>query len=341
MQKRGFLILAGTTLVVLVLAIITVVRGDREVSHAIPGQKALPGLAPRLGDLAWVRLSRGKTRADFAQIGKRWVVVEKGNYPAAAGKVRQTLLALADLTLIEPKTRRPELFGRLDVDNPDNGKATLVTVQDKAGHTVAELIVGKRRYDRLGGGNDGVYVRRPGENQAWLARGTLDVSGGLISWLDRRVLDIPDARIASVSLKGADGATLVITRTAPDADFAVQDPPADAKFKSAAVIGEPAAALEAVDLDDVKPAADMPVPDNGVVTASFKTFKGLVVNLRLFERDKTNWVAIDAAGSGTVEAESKQINDKVARWIYAIPLFKANMLRTKIADLIEPPAKGS
>lgn len=340
MQKRGIFILAGVTLVVLMLAIVAGATGARGVSRAIAGEKALPELAPRLGDLAWVSLSRGKTRADFAQIGNSWLVVEKGNYPAAATKVRQTLLALADLTLVEPKTQRPELFARLDVDDPSNGKATLVAVQDKTGAKIVQLIVGKRRSDRLGGGNDGIYVRRPGEDQAWLARGTLDLSGDLTSWLDRRLLDIPDARIKSVGLRGADGTTLLIARAAPDADFAVQNPPAEAKFKSAAVIGEPAAALDSLDLDDVRPVADLVVPDSGVVTAAFTTFEGLVVNVRLFEHDNANWAAIDAAGSGPAEPESKQINDKVQRWIYAIPMFKANMLHTKLGDLIEPAPKG-
>ena len=341
MQRRGFLWLSGATLVLLVLAIVALATGNGGVSRAAPGERALPGLGPRLGDLAWMRLTRGATKMDFAQIGKEWVLVEKGNYPAAPGKIRQVLLALADLTLIEPKTRRTELYPRLDVDDPANGKATLVSVQDKSGETVAELIVGKRRYDRLGAGNDGVYVRKPGDDRAWLARGSLDLGGDPQSWLDRRILDIPDKRIASVSLTGADGKTLVISRTAPDAEFGVQGAPADAKVKSAAVIGEPATALETLDLDDVKPAADMPVPDSGVATAAYTTFDGLTVHLRLFERDKTNWVAIDATGNGAAEAESKKLDDKVLRWTYAIPAFKANMLRTKLADLIEPPPKGS
>jgi hypothetical protein len=76
------------------------------------------------------------------------------------------------------------------------------------------------------------------------------------------------------------------------------------------------------------------------VTAAFTTFDGLTVDLRLVERDKTSWIAILAAGSGPAEAEAKNIDDKVAHWTYAIPGYKAGLLRTKLADLIEPP-KGS
>ncbi|HYZ42851.1 MAG TPA: hypothetical protein VE687_19820, partial [Stellaceae bacterium] len=77
-----------------------------------------------------------------------------------------------------------------------------------------------------------------------------------------------------------------------------------------------------------------------LVTASFTTFDGLTIDVRLIERDKTNWVAIAASGSGKAEPEAKKIEDRVSRWTYAIPVYKANLLKTKLADLLEP-AKGS
>src|SRR5207247_10988712 len=107
-------------------------------------------------------------------------------------------------------TERPVLFGRLDLDDPTTGNSTQLTLQDRAGQTVAELIVGKRRQDRLGGGNDSVYVRKPGINRAWLARGSLDLSGEPVEWPDRRILDIPISRIASPKLAGEAGHAMVL-----------------------------------------------------------------------------------------------------------------------------------
>jgi Domain of unknown function (DUF4340) len=339
MQNRGFLTLLCATLIVVGAAVIVLVSGDRAASTAPPGERALPGLAAKLGELAWVRLSHGATKIDFAAIGGRWAVVEKGNYPAAPGKLRQMLLGLADLTLIEPKTERPELFVRLDLDDPANGKSTEIRLNDRTGQTIAELIVGRRRTDRLGTGNDAVYVRKPGADRAWLARGSLDVSGEPVDWLDRRILDIPAARIASVKFT-SDGSTLVLSRAQPADRFAVADAPADAKFKGPAALAEPAGALTALDLADVKPAADQPVPGSGVATASFVTFDGLTLDLRLFARDNADWLAIAASGKDAAEAEAKAINGRVAAWSYAITPDRAKLLRTRLADLVEP-AKGS
>ena len=126
---------------------------------------------------------------------------------------------------------------------------------------LARLIVGKQRYDRLGEGDDGVYVRKPGDPQSWLARGSLDFSDEMANWLDRKIVDIPDKRIAKVSLIQPDGSTLVLSRAGPSAKFAVAGAPANAKYKDEAVLAEPAMALETLDLDDVQPTAKLRVPD--------------------------------------------------------------------------------
>jgi hypothetical protein len=83
MQKRGFLWLLGATTLIVAAAIVILAGGERGVSPAAPGTRAFPELASQLGDLAWVRLTHGPAKADFAAIGGRWMLVEKGNYPAA------------------------------------------------------------------------------------------------------------------------------------------------------------------------------------------------------------------------------------------------------------------
>jgi Domain of unknown function (DUF4340) len=340
MQKQGLILLAAATLALVVLAIVAIASGDRGVNRAAPGERALPTLAAKLGDVGSVGLKRNALSLTFVRNGDDWLVAEKGNYPAAAGKVRQIVLAMADAVLVEPKTQKAEFYPRLDVEDPGSGKSTLVTLKDKSGTTLAEMIIGKRRYDRLGTGTDGIYVRKLGDTQAWLARGALEFSDQLSSWLDRRILDIPEKQIAKAILIQPDGTKLVISRAKPEDKFTVEDTPADAKFKSETTTSEPAMALESLDLDDVRPSTEMPVPEKDVVAASFTTFDGLTVDVRLLDKDDMHWVALSAVGSGAAEAEAKAINDKASRWTYAIPSYKATQLKMKLADMLEP-AKGS
>jgi Domain of unknown function (DUF4340) len=341
MQRRGFFLLMFATAIIVAVAATALATGGPSQERAGTDQRALPKLAQRLGDVTSVEIRRTGLDLTFVREGENWLALQKGNYPADAGKVRRVVLALADMILVEPKTREAALYPRLDVEDPGQGKSTLVVVKDKSGADLARLIIGKRSYDRLGEGTDGVYVRQPGDPQSWLARGSLDLADDMPNWLARRIVDIPDSRVAKVVLTQPDGAALTLSRAKPDAKFALENAPKDAKYKSDTALGEPAMALETLDLEDVQPATKLPVPPKGVATASYATFDGLSVTVKLFQHDNKDWVALAATGSGKAGAEAKKLDGEAGPWVYAIPAYKAKMIETKLADLIEPPPKGS
>jgi len=337
MQRRTFnLVLAGAA-VSAAAAGVALATGDRTVSRAPSGQRAVPGLADKLGALARMRISRGPMTINFAAAGGRWTVVEKGHYPAAEDRVRKLLVGLAELELVEPKTGRAELLPRLDLDDPANGKSTLVVLQDRGGAQIAELIIGRRRPSTLGadnpGGDAGVYIRKASTDQAWLARGALDLSGDVLDWVDRRVIDIPAARVASIVLTAPDGTAAVLARGSPDAPLAAEGSPAGSEPANVRAL---AGALAALDLDDVKPAAELPIPADGAATAAFATFDGLIVGARLSPPGASDWLALAATGFGAEEADATALSDRLSRWSYRISAERAKLLRATLADL-QPP----
>ena len=340
MQKRSLILLAAATVVLVALSIVALATGGNGVSRPGSSEPAFPGLSSKLGEVTSVAVRRAGLNLTFERSGDVWFVKQKGDYPAAPGKISRIVLAMADMVLVEPKTRKPGIYPRLEVEDPGKAKSTLLSLKDQAGAVIAALIVGKRSYDRLGAGNDGIYVRRPGDAQSWLARGALDFTDDMGSWLDRRIVDLPDSRMAKVSLTQPDGAALILSRAKPDGKFAAEGAPANAKYKSDTSLGEPAMALETLDLDDVQPAAKLPVPDKGVTAASYTTFDGLTVDLKLFQHDSKDWIALAATGAGKAAPEARKINDRVQHWVYAIPSYKAKMIETRLADLLAP-AKGS
>jgi hypothetical protein len=340
MQRRSLILLIFTTAVMVAAAAAALATASTGGGADGADQPALPGLAQRLGDAAAVEIRRTGFDLTFVRDGDSWLAAQKGNYPADGSKVRRVVLALSDMTLVEPKTREPQLYPRLEVEDPGKGKSTLVTINDKSGADLARLIVGKHSYDRLGEGDDGMYVRKPGDPQSWLARGSLDLADDTPNWLARRIVDIPDSQVAKVVLTQPDGTTLTLSRAKPDAKFALQNPPKDAKYKSDTVLREPTMALETMDLDDVQPAAKLRVPDKGVTAASYTTFDGLTLNVKLFQHDNQSWVALAATGQEKAAKEAKNLDHRLSHWVYAIPAYKAKMLETKLADLIEP-SKGS
>lgn len=340
MQRHSLILLMSITAIMVAAAAAALATGGAGDGAGGADQPALPGLAQRLGDIALVEIKRTGFDLTFVRDGDNWLTAQKGNYPADAGKVRRVVLALADMTLVEPKTGNPQLYPRLEVEDPGKGKSTLVTIKDKSGAALGRLIVGKHSYDRLGEGDDGMYVREPADPQSWLARGSLDLADDVPNWLARRIVNIPDSRVAKVVLTQPDGSALTLSRAKPDEKFALENPPQNAKYKSDTVLGEPAMALETLDLDDVQPAAKLPVPGNGVTAASYTTFDGMTLNVKLFRHDNQSWVALAATGTGKAATEAKNLDKGVSHWVYAIPAYKAKMLETRLADLIEPP-KGS
>ena len=70
----------------------------------------------------------------------------------------------------------------------------------------------------------------PDSDQAWLARGSFDLGGDALAWVDRRIIDIP-VRVASVVLTEPDGNGVVLARSSADQPFAIDGLPAEAKPK--------------------------------------------------------------------------------------------------------------
>lgn len=348
MQAKGFVALLATTIIVVIVAVGLVIGGGRSTSEARSGEPVFGTLESHLGDIAALKVSgAGDGTATLQRHGTGdkldWTVAEKGGYPADPAKIRQVLLGFTELKLVEPKTRKPDMYTRLDVEDPgtDRGKDTshsrLVELDDASGAKLGELIVGKRRPDSLGSGADGLYIRRPGDAQAWLAQGSVDLPTDTKDWLDKKIAGIAPTRIRQVTLTHADGTTLVLKRDKEDAKFAIAGAPADAKLKSDSAVAEPAGVLDGLELSDVKPAADMPVPADGVSRAEWITFDGLTVTGETFDKDGTSWLRLSAKGEGEKAAEAEQLNAGFAKWTYAVFAYKTNAMKTKLADLVEPP----
>lgn len=338
MRMKGLIGLLVVTVVAVALAIFVERGSPAPAADPLAGTLVLPQIGPRLGDIGRLALVRGDAKITLQRQGDNWVVEEKSGYPAAATKVRQALLGLAELRYVEPKTRRPDRYVRLEVEDAGKkgSKSTLVTVSDKKGSLLGEVIAGKRRIDQLGGGTDGIYVRKPGDAQSWLARGTLDLSGDLPQWLDQKLVDLPEAKIKQVVLTAADGATLTLKRDKPTDKLTLVDLPEGKKLKSADALDEPANALAGLELADVQPAKAFAFPTSGVAHAQYIDFDGLTLTFDILQKGDTAWLRIVASGQGAAAANAAALNAKLSPWVYSVAPYAAKAMQTKLADLLAP-----
>ncbi|MGP0001417.1 MAG: DUF4340 domain-containing protein, partial [Acetobacteraceae bacterium] len=170
------------------------------------GRLMFPGLAQKLQDAARVEIShQGKTTA-IVKHGDTWGLEDRGGYAVQASKLRGMLTALTELRLVEQRTADPEQFSRLGLEDP-NGKtanSNLLRVLDASGRPIVALIVGHRRVRTQGNVPEQVYVRRPDDNQTWLAEGSLQVDADPQLWLERDIMNIDHGRIASVAVTHGD-----------------------------------------------------------------------------------------------------------------------------------------
>ncbi|HXP12444.1 MAG TPA: DUF4340 domain-containing protein [Stellaceae bacterium] len=336
MRQKSLIALLAAAFVAAVLAVFSGLGGGPNSNPQI-GRPVLTDLTPHLADIEQVALMHGDSKTTLARHGDRWVVAERGDYPADAKKLRPLLLGLAALAYVEPKTKEARNYPKLQVEDAGakDSKSTLVTVSGARGTLLGEIIAGKRVTDALGGGDDGVYVRKPGDAQSWLARGTLDLSD-TPGWLDPALLDLPAAGVKEMLLTSPDGATLAIARGKPEDKFHLVALPKDKKLRSDDALDAVAGALAGLQLSDVKNASDFAWPKTGASRARFTFFDGLVVTVELVDLDKTGWARITAAGSGDASARARELNARTAPWVYALPAFKANLLKTRLADLLAP-----
>jgi hypothetical protein len=302
---------------------------------AVAGGKLMfPGLAVRLRDAVRVEIThQGKVTAIEKRPDGGWGIASMHDYPVQETKLRGVLTGLTELRLSEPRTSDPAQFSRLGVDDPNaaGSSADLLRVLDGAGKPILALITGHRRVRSQANVPEEIYVRRPEENQTWLAEGSLQVDADASLWLDRSVVNIGHDRIAGVA-----AGDLTFGRT--DGKFALTQPAEHPKLEDYKV-EDVARALELLTFQEVRADADAP----GVEASHsvFTTTDGLAVKTTLFHADKDVWARFAAsAAADPAKAEAERLNGRLAGWTYQIGSWKEKSLVPTIDDLkAEEPAK--
>jgi hypothetical protein len=253
------------------------------------------------------------------QSADRWVSPDRFDYPVAIDQLRDLVVALADMRLVEPKTSRPERYGRLELQDLDaeGAKSRLVRVENADGEVLAEAIIGKQRAQLTGQQSSGTYIRRPGEAKTWLASGSVQPALEVQEWLDSEVVDLQGDGVRRIEVTPAEGAGYTILRDEKGGELRLEGLGDDEQMKPDANLGRLANALSSVGLEDVRPRDQVEWPEQRP-TARFITFDGLQVTVGLAKIGEEHWATFDveqvepavaapadAEGEGTAAAASE------------------------------------
>ena len=302
------------------------------------GALMFPGLVQRLQDAAKIEItSKGHTLALDRDDGE-WGVAERGDYPANPQKVRALLTGLTELRLDEPRTADPAFFSRLGLDDPNKPDASgdLVRVLDKAGKTIAAVIVGHSRV-RSGGTQGGasretVFVRAPEQDQTWLAEGRIDVDANPQSWLQRDVMNFPPDKIARVEVAASEPPRLVFVGKEGKLTLAepAEHPPLD-DLK----VEEVGRALQDATFEDVRRAGSAPsgqLLGNG----TFEIAGGPSITATVTKGGDAYWVSFKVEGK-----DAEALQHRVQGWDYKIDSWKAGNMVPTLAALKAPTPQAA
>ena len=338
-ERRKLLYLGGAALISVVLATVALVlRAEQGRSHFQPAE-FLPGFGANVKNAATIHVAAKDTEFDVAFKGGKWVLAGHGDYPAEFDQVRQTLIGLAALQSLSPKTNRADWLHYVNLDTPPKGNGTEFTVKDASGKTLATLITGTT--EQLGdpNGTIGLFVRRPGENQTYLARSVFTPTGSFLSWVDNSVLNLGAARIQEVTTTPPRGKGLTVTRDKDgDLKFKLVNPPKTGNPNQQILDAIPYA-IASFTLADVQPASTLDFTNAAHAVA--KGFDGLLITADIVPKDRALWARLTASaapGDGPEALkDASEINKRVAGWAYKLTDEKGKALIADLDTVMTPP----
>ena len=326
------------------------------------GEPLFPGLTNQLTALKSVAIKQADGDLTFDWNGKNWVVRERKNYPAEDGKVAEVVIGIARMVRLEAKTAMADKLDRLELNDPKakDSRAKQVMLVDRDGKTLADVIVGKRKFSL--GKEGGTYVRLPSAPQSWLALGDINVGNKARDWLKCDIADLRDRDIKRVTVVYPDGERVIAGRQSPnDPGFKIENLPSGRQPSSDYSADEFARMLQTFMLDDVAPVADIPFPKEKTTTADFDGFAGWRVTVQLTQKDGNSWIRVkaDPPPSGFAAPEPAksglgaavpppdwnkvmaEIKARTDGWAYQVPAFAVTIMTKRMADLIKKPETRS
>ena len=296
MSPKIFVGLLVITVITSAAAVVTAYRQPAATPVRYGDQPAFPALRANPDAVAKIVLTTPEGSFSLVrETGDRWSSAERFGYTVDSKRVRDLVVALADMRLIEAKTKMPDRYGRIQVEDvkAKDAKSRLLRLESADGKVLAEALIGKEHHRLTGTEPEGTYLRRPGEAQAWLASGGIRIEPKVVDWLDKQVVDLGADSVRRVEIRPDGSPAYVVTRPAEGGALAFEGLAQGEKPKKDANLDRLAGAFAGVTFDDVKPRTQLSWP-SAHQTAIATTFGGVELTVQLAKIDDQPWAIFDA-----------------------------------------------
>jgi hypothetical protein len=329
MNPRQLKILAALAVLSVGATAFALHTGTPTIASDRRGERVLPGLADKAGDITGVEVREAADMITIARGDGGFVAADSG-FPVKADAVRDLVAGAVELTFEEARTSDPVRYGDLGLADPgdaDSGKE--ITLRTANGE-IADFLVGHRDAT-VGGPLGGVFVRLKGQPQTWLARGSLRLPSSRADWFSPVELAIRRNEIKKVELSGGgrDGATAAVTAEKPD-QLILQDVPAG-RIADAFKVTRLATLIESFAFLDVRKQTKLADAPRRLTA---ETGDGLRLVITSVGDLAEGWVRISAEATGDAGRDkAKAINAKVDGFDFRLPPAQTDMLGWTLADL--------
>lgn len=334
-----------------------------------------PDLAAKVNEVNELQIRDGVSELTARRVSGAWRIVEGDDYPALIDKVKQTVVGAADLRVVAEKTQNPDLHKRLGVEDPESkgAESHLLTLKSD-GEELASFIMGKARRSQSPSHSPGFYARLPGQPQALLVEGSLEISADVAEWIKRDIVDIEGVEVSDIRISHGEGPEVILKRATPEDDLALQNIPAGKEQESEYAIVRLAGLMANIYVNGVKRADRFAsvAPDANI---EVKTFDGLRATAQVYGEDGKTYAQFsfaaapeaavaeaeaETAGAGEVAeagdedveasdegaeevmtpAEQAQaLNALTAGWAYQLSESKAELFTKPQSELVRDPVE--
>ena len=290
---------------------------------------ALPVLAADPSRVAQGEVTAKDYRLVLSKQGDGWVAKDRGDYPVRSEVANSLVSSVAMLTVLERKTRNPANHAALGLSTAAYGETSALLRFSLTNGSAGELLAGKRSaalsYDPVGA----TFVRRPVDDQVWLAHGSAALPPDLPGWFDE-IPHTPATGVQRVTIH-ENGAPVFdaikregLYRTAPEWRNAPD-------FINDALVKRMAAAIVSGSFEDVRPASAVTSesPRRQIV---FETEDRRIV-VKVLAPATGDWYGLSRspANSG-----SKPVEGPAKLWAYRMPRHRIEAFGLSIVDLTTP-----
>ena len=311
--------------------------GRRPDNAASLGRTLLKDL--KASDIAAIRIVEPKATLTLQRKGERWVIAERGDFPADIGRVREFVLKVIGLKIGQSEPLGEKDRARLNLD----ASGTRVEFKAADGKDLGVFTVGRKYFKRevenpAKAIPDGRFVALPGEaGTAYLVGDALgQAAASSAEWIDRTAFQVEKVKTLEVRYPAGDGWR--IERSGDNADWNLTGAKPGEKLD----ISRANAASYSLQLLELADVAAKDVAETGLdkpVLVDATTLEGLSYAIKIGKLVGENYY-VSFTSSGTPKAEDKAAREKLlAQHVLLIPKSKLEDTLKPRAELLEKPSQ--